>query len=285
MRIKKILNNNVVMIDDQFGEEAIVWGKGLAFNKKVGDLVDVAVIEKVFPVSDSEIFFKLQDVMKDIPIDYFEITSQILEMVEKEISEKWNETLLISLSDHIFSSVRRYEEGITISNPLTWDIKRIYPKEFKIGMSALEIINERFRVTLNEDEAAFIATHIVNAVIDENQHDVIESEGYKTTILIQEILNIIRYFFKIEISEDSTHYFRFVSHLKFFFKRLLAGTSHSESPDPELFKMVSEKYGNASKCVDKISEFILEKYHYELTIEERLYLTVHIQRIVYSNTL
>jgi len=284
MEIKKILNNNVVLIDDQFGEEAIVWGKGLAFNKKVGDVIAFESVEKVFPISDSDIFFKLQDVMKEIPIDYFEISSQILELVHQEISQNVNEILFISLSDHMYSSVRRYEEGVTIRNPLVWDIQRIYPKEFKIGMQGLEMINERFRVNLEQDEAAFIANHIVNAVIDEGQHGLIEDEGYKTTILIQEILNIIRYFFKIEISEDSTHYFRFVSHLKFFAQRLLGNQPYVDDTDPELFKMIKGKYTNSYKCVEKIAEFIKNKYDYTLTTDEELYLTVHVQRIVYNNS-
>ena len=34
MRLKRIYNNNVVMVENQKGEEMIVIGKGLAFGKK-----------------------------------------------------------------------------------------------------------------------------------------------------------------------------------------------------------------------------------------------------------
>ena len=38
MRIKKILNNNVVLVSvDNFKKEQIVMQNGLGFNKKVGD--------------------------------------------------------------------------------------------------------------------------------------------------------------------------------------------------------------------------------------------------------
>lgn len=40
MRIKKILNNNVITFESQNGDENIAMGKGIAFGKKKGDLVD-----------------------------------------------------------------------------------------------------------------------------------------------------------------------------------------------------------------------------------------------------
>lgn len=54
--------------------------------------------------------------------------------------------------------------------------------------------------------------------------------------------------------------------------------------DNELYNMISKKYTNSFKCVDKIGELLIKKYHYELTQEDQLYLTVHIQRIIYNNS-
>ena len=41
MIIKKILNNNVVFTTNNQKEEIIVMGKGLAYGKKTGDVIDV----------------------------------------------------------------------------------------------------------------------------------------------------------------------------------------------------------------------------------------------------
>lgn len=46
MIIKKILNNNVVIAEGKSGKESVVMGRGLAFQKKIGDEVEVANIEK-----------------------------------------------------------------------------------------------------------------------------------------------------------------------------------------------------------------------------------------------
>ena len=37
MRIKKIFNNNIVMVDPTEGQEMIVRGKGIVFQKKRGN--------------------------------------------------------------------------------------------------------------------------------------------------------------------------------------------------------------------------------------------------------
>ena len=47
MKIEKVLNNNVIQALDN-NVEYIVMGKGLGFQKKVGNLVDKEKIEKTF---------------------------------------------------------------------------------------------------------------------------------------------------------------------------------------------------------------------------------------------
>lgn len=192
---------------------------------------------------------------------------------------------MISLSDHIFSTIKRYEEGITITNPLAWDIKRYYPKEYGVGLEALKLIKEKFYVDLPEDEVAFIAMHIINVHVDTSMDKLKNNEGYRTTIIIQEILNIIRFFFKMELDENSANYHRFVTHLKYFTQKMNHQKPEKKSTiDSELYSMVASKYVNAFNCVNKIAELLKKKYGYVLTEEDKLYLTVHIQRIVYDNS-
>lgn len=45
---KKILNNNAVISENNQKEEIIITGKGIAFGKKSGDLIDKDKIEKTF---------------------------------------------------------------------------------------------------------------------------------------------------------------------------------------------------------------------------------------------
>ena len=46
MKIKKKLNNNVAVVTDKTGNEIIVMGKGITYDKKAGDCIDVEQVEK-----------------------------------------------------------------------------------------------------------------------------------------------------------------------------------------------------------------------------------------------
>ena len=41
MKIKKKLNNNVAVVTDKTGNEIIVMGKGITYDKKSGDCMDI----------------------------------------------------------------------------------------------------------------------------------------------------------------------------------------------------------------------------------------------------
>lgn len=47
MRIDKVYNNNLVLAKGE-GEEIIVMGRGLGFQKKSGDEIDTSLVEKTF---------------------------------------------------------------------------------------------------------------------------------------------------------------------------------------------------------------------------------------------
>ncbi|MDY0409323.1 CAT RNA binding domain-containing protein [Paracerasibacillus soli] len=46
MEIRKILNNNVAISHNELNQEIVVMGKGLAFQKKVGEAIDPARLKR-----------------------------------------------------------------------------------------------------------------------------------------------------------------------------------------------------------------------------------------------
>ncbi len=149
---------------------------------------------------------------------------------------------------------------------MLWETKRLYKDEFAIGKESLIMVKNKTGVSLPEDEAGFIALHIVNAELNEEMPNIIS-----ITKVMQEILSIVKYHFKIEFNEESLHYYRFVTHLKFFAQRLFNGTHR-------LF--AGEKYRRAYECTKKIQTCIERVYEHKLTSDELLYLTIHIERVV-----
>lgn len=275
MVIKKILNNNVVVSVNDEKKEIIVMGCGIAFQKKNGDMLNKEKIEKIFVLDNKDMTKQFQELLSEIPIEYMTITDKIIKYTEEKFQKKLNDIIYISITDHIHSSVERHLNGIELKNGLLWDIKRLYKDEFEIGKYALRVIKDEIKVDLPEDEAAFIATHIVNAQLNEGIPSVMN-----ITKLMQEILNIVKYHFRIDLDEESLDYYRFITHLKFFAQRLFNEKTHANNKDNELFNIVKEKYSSSYECIKKVSKFIEEKYSYKLTNEEKLYLIIHIERVV-----
>ena len=77
-------------------------------------------------------------------------------------------------------------------------------------MEALDIIEQRLKVRLPEDEAGFITLHLVNAQLDSEMPEILQ-----ITKIMQEILNIVKYQLSLDYDEQALSYHRFVTHLKF----------------------------------------------------------------------
>ena len=158
-------------------------------------------------------------------------------------------------------------------------MKRFYAPEFAVGKEAVKLINERHEVNLDEDEAVAIALHLVNATMSgvkgENLHLVTEM-----TRATQAILTIITYHFQIELDEESYAYARFLTHLKYFVQRLASGEKVKSTGDETLFLMVKQRYPEAFECVEKIAGLIATKYRYDVSMDERLYMMIHIENLM-----
>ncbi len=272
MKIEKILNNNAFISLDESGEEIIVMGKGVAFGKKQGDDIELSGGYKIFSNSNQELNQRLKNIVSDIPQEYIKITEQVVSILEKQYDKKVNDIIYVSLTEHVHGAVERFKKGIQIKNPLLIDIKRLFRDEYKVAKQALEAIKEKFGIEFEEDEAGYIAQHIVNAQLDDM------SDVVNITRIMQDILNIIKYSYKIDFNEESVYYYRFVTHLKFFAQRIINRSSY-EDDNVEIFEVFKDKYTESYKCVLKIKNQIRQIYDYDLTKDEQLYLMIHIERI------
>ncbi|WP_214742544.1 BglG family transcription antiterminator LicT [Exiguobacterium sp. s48] len=278
MQISKVFNNNVVAIDAN-GQEQVVMGRGIAFQKRPGDAIDQTRIEKIFTLESKESYERFVHFLNEMPTAEMETVKQIVKLAEQRLNQPIHDSLYVTLADHLHFALSRYRDGIQIRNPLVWEVKRFYAPEFAIGKEAVKLINEQHEVTLDEDEAVAIALHLVNATMSgvkaENLHLVTEM-----TRATQAILTIITYHFQIELDEESYAYSRFLTHLKYFVQRLASGEKVKSTGDETLFLMVKQRYPEAFECVEKIAGLIATKYRYDVSMDERLYMMIHIENLM-----
>ncbi|MGG7618120.1 BglG family transcription antiterminator LicT [Bacillus coreaensis] len=276
MEIKKIFNNNVVLAVADDDVELILMGKGIAFQKKVGDLVNEENVDKKFVES---LTTKLSELLKDIPQNHLDIADEIIQNAKSQITRKLNDYIYITLTDHLDFAIERIQQGLPIRNPLLWEIRKIYPKEFRVGIHALELIKEKLGVVLPEDEAGSIALHLVNAQNGIQEMD----QTIEITKIVQDILQIVKYHYGIDLDEDSLNYSRFVVHLRFFAQRLLEEKTNPHENN-DLFEFVKEKYPQAFDSVEIIDKYVKKATDISLSKSEMVYLMLHIHRVTDRTT-
>ena len=275
MKIKKILNNNAVLSEGNQKEEIIITGRGVAFGKKSGDLIDENKIEKTFILKHSETSENFKLLLENIPVEYISVSYDIIEYAKNLLNIQFNDFIYVTLTDHLNFAIQRNKENISYVNALHWEIKKFYPNEYNIGLKALEFIEEELGIKFSEDEAANIALHLVNARINTKNE---MGETMQIVKMTQDILNIVKYTFGIELDETSLHYERFMTHLKFFFQRIMKNVQVNDDND-FIYQEVKKKYIKAYHCATKIENYFVETLDRNLSEEEKTYLTIHIQRI------
>lgn len=272
MNVIKVINNNTVVSMNQDKKEIIVMGCGIGFKAKPGSRIDEHLIEKTFEISKKN-KNKFEQMIEQIPMKHVMVAGEIISYARSFLGKELSDNIYISLTDHISFAIERYEKGMEFHNALLWEIKRFYSQEYQIGLYAIRHIKKRLKAELPEDEAGFIALHIVNAELSTDMQATVNM-----TKMIQAILNIVKDYFHMELDENTLNYDRFLTHLKFFTQRLIGNKMH-ETEDEGFCDIIQAQYPNEYKCAEKIGGYVRAEYQIELTEEEKTYLTVHIRRI------
>ena len=275
MVIGKILNNNVVVSTNDAGEEVIYMGRGIAFKKKIGDVIDDAFVEKEFVLKDSFTANQFQQLFADIPVEEVEAVKQVVDEAEQVLGVELSPNIYLTLTDHIHYALMRAREGIEIPNPLLFETRKFYPKEYAIAAKAVERFEKNFGVSLPEAEKGFIAFHIVNS---EQANGRMETTMQAVEI-VRDVLAIISRFYGKVFNPDSLNYQRITTHLHYFAQRYLSDDLSGEK-DEFLFELIQAKYPKAFQTVQRINEYLIKTYGKPIGESEMIYLTIHIERVV-----
>ena len=88
MRVKKVINNNIVVSLDHSNQDLIVMGKGIGFKRKAGDEVDAAAIEKVYSITKEWNVSKLTNLLSAIPLEEIQVANDIISFAKVSLGKK-----------------------------------------------------------------------------------------------------------------------------------------------------------------------------------------------------
>ena len=271
--IEKVINNNIISAYEKSGAEVIVMGRGIGFKKKQGEVVPADQISKIFRIKSRTLTEQFKELLANMPLERVRISDEIISHAKDHLKLKLNQSIYVTLTDHINFAIERVSQGIEPQNALLWEIKRFYPQEFQLGIYALELIQDRLGILLPEDEAGFIALHFVNAEYGTDIRDAVKFPDQ-----MQAIVDIVERDLGILLDESSLHYERFMTHIKFLIQRIYRKELLS-SEDRELSLMMQRKYPREYQCSVKVAKYIMQATGCRLSEEEIMYLSVHIRRV------
>lgn len=271
MIIKRIYNNNVVMVDDA-GQERIALGRGIAFQKRRGDALDPAQVDKLFSLDGPEALTRFEKLVRNIPVEYIVVAEEIVEMLHRESDLSIDDSILIALADHISLSIERERRGTPLANPMVFELKHLYRTEFALAERAAQIIDDELGVRVGEEEIGFITLHIVNATISQSSQELLNCMS-----MIKDILGITAEFYGDRVDPESLSYERFLRHLQFFAERTLGGADgqgQDEAAPPLLLDRAA--YPEAFSCAEAIAAHVAAAYQVQVTPAEQSYLVYHL---------
>ena len=271
--IEKVINNNIISAYEKSGAEVIVMGRGIGFKNKQGEVVPADQISKIFRIKSRTLTEQFKELLANMPLERVRISDEIISHAKDHLKLKLNQSIYVTLTDHINFAIERVSQGIEPQNALLWEIKRFYPQEFQLGIYALELIHDRLGILLPEDEAGFIALHFVNAEYGTDIRDAVKFPDQ-----MQAIVDIVERDLGILLDESSLHYERFMTHIKFLIQRIYRKELLS-SEDRELSLLMQRKYPREYQCSVKVAEYIMQATGSRLSEEEIMYLSVHIRRV------
>lgn len=274
MKVLQALNNNIILVTDDNGNEIVVMGNGVGFNKKKGEMIDGETLNgKKFVLENDT---RLNNVISTIPPDIIVMTEEIIEMGRGSTDRKFNDSILVTLADHLRYAIERMEKGLEIANPLQWEIPHLYPDEYRIGEEAVRILEEKYQIHLYASERSYIALHFVNAQYEHQPMDY----TLKLTETLSHVIDIVNYHFHTRINELGLNYSRFVAHLRFFIIRQKDKVKETEMLNDDIVRQIFMAYGKSYQCAKKISNYLLNAYNWQVSDSEQVYLILHIERLI-----
>ncbi|EHS2357605.1 PRD domain-containing protein [Enterococcus faecalis] len=273
MKIKKVLNQNAVLVLDE-GQENVAVGKGVGFNKTKNDVLSRQLVERMF-VMEPEGLKKLQVLLSQIEDKYFLASEEIIQHAETVLGEKLNEHINIGLSDHIAFAAENIQNNIIVRNKLLSEIEILYSEEFAIAQWAVEYLTQTLEIPFSYDEAGYIAIHIHSARSGRTDN----SKSIREVTIVSEIIHLIEQELAIDIHDDknSLSYSRLVNHLRLFIHRFQQ--NQYAVLDEEILEVVKKKYAESYEISKKVQVLLMRNFHYQVPNEELGYLSIHIERL------
>ena len=117
-----MINNNIISAYEKSGAEVIVMGRGIGFKKKQGEVVPADQISKIFRIKSRTLTEQFKELLANMPLERVRISDEIISHAKDHLKLKLNQSIYVTLTDHINFAIERVSQGIEPQNALLYGI-------------------------------------------------------------------------------------------------------------------------------------------------------------------
>lgn len=277
--IKRVYNNNVLLAELGDGSEMVLVGKGIGFNHKTGQPVDLGIADQRFVPDGSYAASHVAGVLSDAPLEQIELVQEIVAMAQAELKLEPRQSLMVPILDHLVFAVQRAREGIKVDFPLRWEVAQLYPAEGQLGRRVVDLVAQRLGVQLQDEEWVAFALHFVNQQWGKSDF----SKTVSMTETIAKVFTLLSVRWDRNIDENGLSAARFVTHLRYLFARSAEATG-SATIKVDVLASVRQAYPEAADAALEVAKLIGAALKRELGDDEVSYLALHTSRLYVEMT-
>ncbi|MDU5332849.1 PRD domain-containing protein [Enterococcus sp.] len=275
-RIIHSMNNNVALAQNEHGEEVVLIGSGMGFNKKRGDFVVEKNIEKIFRLRTEESKENFVTLLKDIPLDFITVTYDVINSLTQKYDYHVQEYIYVTLTDHVYYCYQSIIHDRYKKSDLP-DVSENFPTPYLMAKEAVDIFRERLLYTFPDDEVDRIAYHFMNAEGENNPKERKNLDKRKT--ILNKVEDELQRKGISRTNSNSHFYDRFMIHLNYFLDYIDRSCGDNK-PLLEMEAQMRIAYPEADEISNSIYEIIAHEIDVDLNRSERVYLMIHIQRLL-----
>lgn len=276
-RIVQILNNNVAIVHTRDDKQNIVMGRGVAFHKQRGDLIQDENVDKVFEIKDKNTVNDLTTLLANVPLDFVTTSYDLIDQVQTKYKFAVEPYIYVTLTTHLFGAYQRLIKDEKDVNYLP-DLSNTYPIPYQIADDIITGFRNSLDISFPKSEHKSIALHFINAHTSESiKEDKNQTENDEIIKVVQDELNRNGIY---RTQQNANDYDRLLVHLKYFINRLNNNEPDSLPVSEGMIGEIENNYSQAWQIVQHIKELMQEKLQIKLSLSEQTYLTIHIQRLI-----
>jgi beta-glucoside operon transcriptional antiterminator len=268
IQITKALNNNLILAKHGNCHELVIFGKGIGFNKRIGDTVDEEKVTKIFISQASSI---VPSKLLMLPPEVLDITAKIMKRAEVQLEREFGLGVFAGMADTI-NQIKI--GGLKIDDPFKYEIRHLYKREYTLAAEAIQLMQNELNLSLGEDEIMLIASHFVYAQLDSQG----SGELFRVNQVILEAIRLIQSVFDKVIDTTSIDFSRFITHLRFLMVRQMP-CKVKLGIDQDLQMIFRKKYQKSYACGLAIQAMMERDFNLMVSDDELTYLIIHIERL------